>query len=165
MVINIRSYYMEYFGATTYGINGGSNYITDPTYDAMYNSYAVAEGAYVWMIIAAILALVGGILTYFLFVRQKSEPKGKFMKWLKDFLSFKVMWIEPILKTIYYIATIFIILFSFTFLSLGGYGVLMFFLTLILGPVIIRLAYELTMMFIMIWKNTKEIAENTAKKK
>ena len=120
-------------------------------------------GAGIWMIIAAIIAIVGGILVYFLFVKAKTEPKGKFLKWLKDFLSFKVMWIEPILKVVYYIATIFIVLNSFSFLGLGGYGVLMWLLTLILGPVILRVAYEATMMFIMIWRNTRDIAENVKK--
>ena len=120
-------------------------------------------GASIWMIIAAIIAIVGGILVYFLFVKAKTEPKGKFLKWLKDFLSFKVMWIEPILKVVYYIATIFIVLNSFSFLGLGGYGVLMWLLTLILGPVILRVAYEATMMFIMIWRNTRDIAENVKK--
>ena len=94
----------------------------------------------------------------------KDEIKNFGAKWLKDFLSFKIMWIEPILKCVYYIATIFTILFSFSFLALGGYGVLMFFLWLILGPIIVRLAYEMTMMFIMIWHNTRDIAENTKKK-
>ena len=130
-----------------------------------YGSSASAlEGAGIWMIIAAILAVVGGILVYFLFVRSKNEPKGKFLKWLKDFLAFKVMWIEPILKVVYYIATIYIILFSFTFLAAGGMGVLFFFLCLVFGPIAVRLAYEMTMMFIMIWHNTREIAEQTKKK-
>lgn len=128
------------------------------------SSMDALAGAGIWMIIAAIIAIIGGILVYFLFVRSKTEPKGKFAKWLKDFLSFKVMWIEPILKCVYYIATIFTILFSFSFLALGGYGVLIFFLWLILGPIVVRLAYEMTMMFIMIWHNTRDIAENTKKK-
>lgn len=124
----------------------------------------ISEGAAVWIIIAGILAVIGGILTYFLFVKNSAEPKGKFAKWLKDFLSFKIMWLEAILKTLYYIATIFVILFSFTFLTAGGYGVLAFFLCLIGGPVVIRITYEITMMFIMIWRNTKDIAEHTKKK-
>ncbi|MDO4747087.1 MAG: hypothetical protein Q4A70_01975 [Candidatus Saccharibacteria bacterium] len=130
-----------------------------------YGSQASAiQGAGIWMIIAAILAIVGGILVYFLFVRSKTDPKGKFTKWLKDFLAFKVMWIEPILKVVYYIATIYIVLFSFSFLALGGMGVLYFFMCLILGPIVVRLAYEMTMMFIMIWHNTRDIAEQTKKK-
>ena len=131
-------------------------------YDA---SPSVLEGAGIWMIIAAILAIIGGILVYFLFTRSKNDPKGKFTKWLKDFLNFKIMWLEPILKTVYYIATIYIVLFSFSFLALGGTGVLYFFICLIGGPILIRLTYEMTMMFIMIWRNTRDIAENTSKKK
>ncbi|MBQ9484665.1 hypothetical protein IJU85_00985 [Candidatus Saccharibacteria bacterium] len=134
-----------------------STYGLDSTTNAL-------AGAGIWMIIAAIISVVGGILVYFLFVKAKDEPKGKFLKWLKDFLSFKVMWIEPILKVVYYIATIFIILNSFSFLSLGGYGVLTWLLTLILGPVLLRVAYEATMMFIMIWRNTRDIAESVKKK-
>ena len=133
------------------------------TYGGSNSTDAIA-GAGIWTLIAAILAIIGGILVYFLFVKSKTEPKGKFAKWLKEFLSFKIMWIEPIMKVVYYIATIFIILFSFTFLVAGGAGVLMFFLTLVLGPVIVRIVYEMTMMFIMIWHNTQEIADNTKKK-
>ena len=123
-----------------------------------------ASGVGVWAIIAAILAIVGGILAYFLFVKAKTTPKGKFGIWLKDFLDFKIMWIEPIMKVVYYIATIFVVLNSFSFLALGGAGVLMWLLTLILGPIIIRIIYEATMMFIMIWRNTRDIAKNTEKK-
>ena len=133
------------------------------TYGGSSSTDAIA-GAGIWTLIAAILAIIGGILVYFLFVKSKTEPKGKFAKWLKEFLSFKIMWIEPIMKVVYYIATIFIILFSFTFLVAGGAGVLMFFLTLVLGPVIVRIVYEMTMMFIMIWRNTKDISDNTKKK-
>ena len=140
------------------------SYQTTTTYQPSATSGELA-GAGIWIIIALILAIIGGILLYFLFVKSKDEPKGKFAKWLKDFLSFKIMWIEPILKTVYYILTIFIILFSFAFLSEGGVGVLMWLCTLVFGPIAIRLMYEMTMMFIMIWHNTKDIAENTAKKK
>ena len=126
-----------------------------------------AAGAGIWLIIALILAIIGGILVYFLFVKSKNEPKGKFGKWLKEFLAFRVMWIEPILKVVYYIATIFVILYSFTYFGMfnimGGLAFLAWLLTIILGPIIVRLVYEMTMMFIMIWRNTRDIAENTNK--
>ena len=120
-------------------------------------------GIGIWAIIAAILAVIGGILTYFLFVKPATEQKGKFLKWLKDFLAFKIMWIEPILKVVYYIATIFVVLISFSYIALGGTGFLMFLLTLVVGPIVVRICYEATMMFIMIWRNTKDIADNTKK--
>ena len=128
------------------------------------STYGTMQGMGIWGIIAAVLAIVGGILIFFLFVKAQKDPSNKFAKWLKDFLSFKIMWIEGILKVVYYIATIFVMLYSFSFLALGGMGFLMFLIFLILMPIIIRLAYEATMMFIMIWHNTKDIAENTKKK-
>ena len=149
--------YTTYYGGDT---------LTQADYDALYGAAStLPTGFYIWFIIAGILAVVGGILTYFLFVKNKNTPKGKFTKWLKDFLNFKIMWLEPILKIVYYILTIGCILVSFGFLSYGGAGVILFFMTLIGGPILIRLGYEMTMMFIMIWRNTRDIADNTAKKK
>lgn len=136
-------------------------------YPSTSSVVGTAASTGIWIMVAAILSVIGGILVYFLFVKSKKEPKGKFLKWLKDFLSFKIMWIEPILKVIYYIATIFVVLYSFVFFGmfniLGGMAFLCFLLTLILGPIAIRLAYEATMMFIMIWRNTRDISENTKK--
>lgn len=115
----------------------------------------------IWTIIALILAIIGGILVYFLFVKAKNNPKNKFLMWLKNFLAFKTMWIEPILKVVYYIETIFVVLISFAFIS---QSFLMFLLILVLGPIVTRLIYEMFMMFIMIWRNTQDIADNTKKK-
>lgn len=114
----------------------------------------------IWMIISSILAIVGGILIYFLFVKSKTQPRGKFLIWLKDFLSFRTMWLEPLMKIFYYIATIDVILASFTFISVSF---LQFMAVLILGPIIVRLVYELIMMLIMIWRNSQTIADNTKK--
>ena len=132
------------------------------------NASSAMAGFGIWTIVALILAIIGGVLIYFLFVKAKTTPKGKFAKWLKDFLSFKIMWIEPILKVIYYITTIYVVLFSFNYLGmmgvLGGTAFLMFLLTLVLGPILVRVVYEFTMILIMIWRNTRDIAENTGKK-
>lgn len=137
-----------------------SPFYTTTNYD--WVSPTMFGGNSVWFIIAALVAIVGGILLYYLFVRTDKEPKGKFAKWLKEFLSFKTLWIEALLKICYYIATIFTILISF---SLIGTDVLAFFIVLILGPVVVRLIYELIMITIMIFHNTTEIAKNTKKDK
>lgn len=137
----------------------------DSTPEYYYNDAStMSDGAAVWCLLALVIAIVGGILTYFLFIRNSAEPKGKFAKWLKNFLSFKIMWIESILKIIYYIATIFAILCSFAFLSMGAEGIILFFIILVFGPITIRLLYEALIMFTMIWRNTRDIAENTKKK-
>lgn len=133
-----------------------------PSYASLDAGMSASSGAGVWAIIALIIALVGGVLTYFLFVKAKSEPKNKFLKWLKDFLAFKTMWIEPALKMLYYFMTIYVVLSSF---ALIGTNFLTFLLTLIIGPVLVRLLYELTMIIIMIWRNTTDLAKNSEKKK
>lgn len=129
---------------------------------SLNNTANTLEGMRVWTIISLILAIVGGILVYFLFVKAKEDPKNKFLKWLKDFLAFKTMWIETILKVLYYILTIFFILGSFALIPVSF---LSFISTLVLAPIVIRLIYEFSMMFIMIWRNTADIAKNTGSKK
>ena len=126
-----------------------------PTTDIL-GSTATEVG--IWGIIAAILAIVGGILVYYLFVKSDKEPKNKFLAWLKDFLAFRKMWIEALLKILYYMGTIFIMLMSFSIISTSFIA---FLLTFIGGPIIMRLVYEGLMIIIMIWRNTADIAKNT----
>ena len=113
-------------------------------------------GTAVWTVIAFIIAIAAGILIYFMFVKD-NKPVSENLQKLKDLLDFKTMLIEPILKIVYIIATVFTILFSFGLISLNFVS---FLLVLILGPIIIRIIYELMMINIMIWKNTKEINDN-----
>ena len=108
----------------------------------------------VWTIVAFILAIVGAIIGYFLFVKPEKKYPNKFVTWLRSFLNFNEMLIEPILKVTYMFLALFITLGSF---ELIGTSFLAFVLTLILGNLLIRVIYEASMMMVGIWKNTKEI--------
>ena len=134
-------------------------------YDYNYNGLnGVAnqvQGIAIWTIVALILAIIGGVLVYFLFVRADLKLNAGLKK-LRDLLDFKIMLIEPILKILYLIGTIFIILVSFNFITINF---VTFLLILILGPIILRIIYEASIILIMIWKNTKIISENTQKTK
>jgi len=100
------------------------------------SGYGYSNGAEVWIIVSLILGVIGGILTYFLFLTKKNDGKFKgFVKWLYEFLSFKKMCIEVILKIIYLILTIYITLSSFAFISSPA----AFFGMLILGNLFIRI--------------------------
>ena len=66
-----------------------------------------------WAIASLVLAVIGCFLVYFLFVVKKENPKQSFWAWLKDFLSFKKMLIETILKIAYLFFAIYITLSSF----------------------------------------------------
>ncbi|MBE6148576.1 MAG: hypothetical protein E7167_03705 [Firmicutes bacterium] len=112
------------------------------------------NGMAVWTAVALVLAIIGGILAYFLFVKSNKKIDNKFLKWLKEFLNFKKMLIETILKVSYIVLAIFITLFSFNFI---GNDFLTFLLTLTIGNIVLRLIYEASLMMLMIWKNTTEI--------
>lgn len=120
------------------------------------NTVNKVAGTAVWTVIAFIIAIAAGIMIYFMFVKD-NKPVSENLQKLKDLLDFKTMLIEPILKIVYIIGTVFIILFSFGLISLNFVSFLM---VLILGPIAIRIVYELMMINIMIWKNTKEINDN-----
>lgn len=107
-----------------------------------------------WTIVAAILSIIGGILLYVLFVNKKDKVENKYLAWIKEFLSFKKMLIEVILKVSYIIVAIFITLTSFNIISTSFLGFLLY---LIIGNIIARLIYEGSLILLMIWKNTSEI--------
>ena len=113
----------------------------------------VSTGSGVWGIISLVLAIVGGIVTYLLFLPAKNGGKYTgFLKWLYEFLSFKFLTIEVILKVVYMIMAIWITLASF-----ASGSVVAFFVTLIIGNLVLRITFEGCLLLIMLYKNTKEI--------
>lgn len=110
-----------------------------------------------WLIISAILAIVGGIAAYVTFVSQKKDKKiTGFVAWLHDFLNFKKFFVDVILKVMYLVTAIYITLGSFSFISSS---VASFFLVLIVGNIVARLSYEMLLMLITLVNNTSEINE------
>ena len=124
-------------------------------------SFSSAVGSTVWIILSLILAIVGGILVYFLFLSKKNEGKFTgFLGWLYDFLSFKKMFLETLLKVTYLIIAIYITLSSF---ALIGESFLAFLLQLVLGNIVARVVYEFSLILLVIYRNATEIAKNTKK--
>lgn len=128
-------------------------------YNDIYSVSNSLQGMAIWTIVAFILSIIGGILVYFLFIKTNNKLSDNLKK-LRDLLDFRIMLIEPILKIFYLIGTIFIILFSFNFITINF---ITFLLVLIIGPVAIRIIYEASLILVMIWKNTKVISDNTKK--
>ena len=128
-----------------------------------YNMFAerssAISGFVVWTIISVIVAILGGITLYFVFLKSNKKFTG-FTAKLKDFLNFKTLLLEDILKISYLILAIFITLYSF---GLIGTSVIAFLLTLVVGNLVLRISYELSILLIKICQNTNEI--NTKLKK
>ena len=131
----------------------------------MYNSYGVSStildsspkfvASGIWTIVSVILAIIGGIVLYFTFLSIKNEGKFTgFLGWLYDFLTFKKMMIENVLKILYIIVALFVTLSSFGLISISF---LAFLLTLVIGNVLTRVIYELLLVKLVICKNTTEI--------
>ena len=119
--------------------------------------------ASVWVIISAVIAVIGGIVLYFTFLSKKNEGKFTgFLGWLYDFLTFKKMVIENILKVLYLIVASFITLSSFAVISSSFLGFLLY---LVLGNLIARICYELFLVVLVICRNTTEINQKLTGKK
>ena len=136
---------MNYYGMTT-GYNAPSS--------------SISGGAAIWMIIALVIAIIGGICLYFTVFSKKNEGKYKgFMAWLYDFVKFKKMFAATILKITYMITAIFITLFSFALIT----SPLAFFGLLILGNLGLRIMYEFSLVILSIHENVVELNNKTKK--
>lgn len=119
------------------------------------------------LIIAGVLALVATVLAFIYVVPEKRREKlGAFGKFLHDTCNFKYLMVEKILQALYIFTTAAVIIFGVLMLFrteynywtgdriwMGGYGLLI----IILGPIAIRLSYELMMMAILLLKNVISI--------
>lgn len=116
----------------------------------------------IWVVISAILAVIGGIVLYFTFLSKKNEGKFTgFLGWMYDFLTFKKMMIENLLKILYLIAAIFITLGSFALISTSFIAFLM---TLVFGNIAARVGYELFLVTLVICRNTTDINKKLGNK-
>lgn len=118
-------------------------------------------------VIGAILAAVATVLAYIFIVPEKRREKlNAFGKFLHDTCNFKYLIVEKILQALYIFFTAEMIILGFFMLFaaprdwftgtrhwLGGYGILV----MVLGPIVIRLVYELLMMAVLLLKNVISI--------
>lgn len=120
----------------------------------------------IFTIVGGILAIVATVLAYVFIVPEKRREKlNAFGKFLHDTCNFKYLIVEKILQALYIFFTADMIILGFFMLFaapedyfgnrhwLGVYGIL----TMILGPIMIRLVYELLMMAVLLLKNVISI--------
>ena len=112
-------------------------------------------------VILFLIALVGGICAYLMFVKSNEEPKDQRLLKLKEFLSFKKMIIEGLLKASYIIFALFITLYSFQIMV--GTSFITGLMLLILLNIILRIGYEASLIVLLIWRNTSDISKKLGK--
>lgn len=126
----------------------------------------------IFLIIAVVLAIAATVLAFIFVVPEKRREKlNAFGKFLHDLCSFKFLVVEKILQALYIFSTSFIILYGVLQLFnvqrdywtgasrwMGGTGLL----CIIVGPIAVRLSYELMMMAILLVKNVISINRKLA---
>ena len=112
-------------------------------------------------VILFLIALVGGICAYLMFVKSDEEPKDPRLLKLKEFLSFKKMIIEGLLKATYIIFALFITLYSFQIMV--GTSFITGLMLLILLNIMLRIGYEASLIVLLIWRNTSDISKKLGK--
>ena len=124
------------------------------------SAFSSSASAGVWVLISLVLAIVGAFVVYFMFVKPEKKYGKAFVDWLRRFLNFQEMLIEPILKIFYIFLALFITLSSFALIS---DSFILFLLMLIFGNLLVRVIYEFSMILIGIWQNTRDINKKMKK--
>ncbi len=126
----------------------------------------------IFLIIAVILGIAATVLAFILIVPEKRrENQGAFCKFLHDLCNFKFLVVEKVLQALYIFSTAFVILYGVLQLFnvqpnywtggntwMGGVGLLY----IILGPIVVRLSFEMMMMVILLVKNVISINHKLA---
>ncbi len=131
----------------------------------MLHTIFLSAGVDIFLALLYLVAIVGGIIIYFTFLSNKNE--GKYAGWkgeLYDFLSFRKLCIEGVLK-LFYMITVCVICIVALIVLFGGFSYSLSFgsslggcLTiLILGNLGVRIVYELLLLAVLICKNLFEI--------
>ncbi len=132
--------------------------------------------------LAVVLSIIGTILCIVFFLPRKNREKfGKFGAVINDFVNFKKLILEYVLKGLYILSTLFCFFSGFftifmvdtttrsvynsstystqlqTESSMSGNNVLTGILIMILGPIVIRIVYELFMLMVVAVTNIVEI--------
>ena len=139
-----------------------SGYGSNSAINSLLKSSSASADNSVWIIISAVIAVIGGIVLYFTFLSRKNEGKYTgFLGWMYEFLTFKKMVIENILKILYLVIASFITLASFAIISRSF---LSFIIVLVVGNLITRIMYELFLVVLIICRNTTDISKKLDKK-
>lgn len=137
---------------------------TSSLYDSAFSVSKSLDGLYILGIIAIIVAIFGTITILVTFLKKENEGKFTgFLGLLYDTLTFKKLWLKPILKVSYLMLAIYMTIYSFGFISIKEVGWKLWLGTLIIGNILLRVCYEAIMMFIGIYENSKEMNEKMPK--
>lgn len=119
------------------------------SYSYVYPSFL----SFVLPIIAAVVAIAGGLALYFLFVRKPNRFEGAVAK-LHNALNFRTFYSEKLIRALYCITVISIVVYSVVLLFSRFFTALLLF---VLGNLVARIVYEYALLLLVLCRNTQEI--------
>lgn len=113
------------------------------------------------MIVTLILSLVFALVIFFAITMKKKAPKGKFTGYIREFLNFRKLWVAGIIKFTYIFSALALTIGSIAMIFLVkenvGAVILAALLIIIFGNIILRIIFEMMMVTIGLWENTRDI--------
>ena len=109
-----------------------------------------------------IASFVIACLVFVFLIQKKKAPRGRFMRWLREFLNFRSIMIAGIIKFLYVFLAVALTISSVIVMFQGRDDtVLMMILIglamLLIGNIVLRITMEMTMAIISMWDNTSDI--------
>ena len=109
-----------------------------------------------------ITSFIIACLVFVFLIQKKKAPRGRFMRWLREFLNFRSIMIAGIIKFLYVFLAVALTISSVIVMFQGRDDtVLMMILIglamLIIGNIVLRITMEMTMAIISMWDNTSDI--------
>lgn len=109
-----------------------------------------------------VLAIAGAVVLFFLFLSPRNEGKFRgFLGWMYEFLHFRKLLLETLLRILYMAAAIFLVLYGFLYIFVGlsnfGLNLLTGLGIAVVGNVLLRLSFEFIMLLVTICRNVSEI--------
>ena len=126
-------------------------------YDYAYKTSV--GGYYTFKLVAFIIAIAATIIIYTVFMDKRNKDSySNPLKKLFDFLHFNKFFMEPILKITYIFSSLYLTISAFGYI---GTSFFFFLLLLILGNIVLRMAFEGLMIIYKIYLNLNEINKKT----
>ena len=121
----------------------------------MFDILKSLDNSVIATIVTIVLALAAAVLIFVLvFPKVRAGSKNGFLNLVSDYFEMRYLLIEKILKAAF-------IFFSFASIVYGIIGlfsdVILGLVVMFLGPVILRVVYELLMLFVSLVRNVSEI--------
>ena len=150
----------DYSGMTTGRSGSGFSSFTAPSFNGVQPGVLIA---------VAIISLIAAILLFVLLIQKKKAPRGRFMKWLREYLNFRSILVSGIIKFVYAFFAVFLTIMSFVVMFQGRDDsvlpmIISGLVMLVVGNILLRVMLELTMALIVVWENTSDIRSVIVKK-